>query len=247
VAKAPAFQMYASDFKMDTESWTVTETGIYIRLLFHQWINKELPPEPSRLARIAGCDVRTFNRTWQDTIAKKFSVVASGGLQNYRLEESRKERMEFIENAVISGSLGGKKTQENKRKETSTPSSTPSSENKALLLLSSSSTSNKDIKAKSKDFTLPTKEEILNYSLTKIEECIEILCYKIHHADIWGQVYSFKGRNLKFNKNERAILHVLIAIYTAKKKPSNYWKYATAILSKEDQTYNERDNTKNSQ
>jgi hypothetical protein len=99
---------------------------------------------------------------------------------------------------------------------------------------------------KAENFVLPTKEEILNFSLIKIEECIEILCHKIYDKKIWWEVYSFKGRNLKFNKNERAILHVLIAIYTAKNKPSNYWKYATAILSKEDQTYNERDNTKNS-
>lgn len=99
---------------------------------------------------------------------------------------------------------------------------------------------------KAQNFFLPSKEEILNFSLTKIEECIEILCYKIHYEKVWDEVYKFKGKNLKSCKNERAILHVLIAIYTVKKKPSNYWKYATSILNKEDLTYNERDNTRNS-
>ena len=72
MGKAPAFQIYASDFYTDTDHWTIKEIGIYPRLLLSQWTNIELPNEPSRLARIAGCDVRTLNRNWQDTIAKKF-------------------------------------------------------------------------------------------------------------------------------------------------------------------------------
>jgi uncharacterized protein YdaU (DUF1376 family) len=32
--KPPAFQLYASDFYMDTNSWTIDEIGIYTRLFY---------------------------------------------------------------------------------------------------------------------------------------------------------------------------------------------------------------------
>ena len=112
MAKAPAFQLYASDFYMDTASWTISETGIYMRLLMHQWVETELPTEMSRLARIAGCDVRTMQKCWSAVIAKKFATNERGKLQNYRLEESRKERGTYIKKQVESGSNGGKTTQD---------------------------------------------------------------------------------------------------------------------------------------
>jgi len=143
MAKAPAFQFYSADFYMDTADWTISETGIYIRLLMYQWINIELPSEMSRLARIAGCDVRTLQKCWSQCLGKKLSTTASGGLQNYRLEEVRKERAAFLKNAEEAGRLGGLKTQENRRKQANNPLSNPSSQNQALQ--SSSSTSKKPL------------------------------------------------------------------------------------------------------
>ncbi|MCK4883559.1 MAG: DUF1376 domain-containing protein [Candidatus Diapherotrites archaeon] len=141
--KAPAVQIYTAEFYADTAGWSVTEVGIYWRLLMNQWDNKELPPEMSRLARIAGCDVRTFNRNWQDTIAKKFVTTATGGLQNYRLETSRKEYYEFVEQAIESGSKGGKVTQQRRRenikqplKQPLKPKQSPSSSSSSLKPLS---------------------------------------------------------------------------------------------------------------
>jgi hypothetical protein len=100
---------------------------------------------------------------------------------------------------------------------------------------------------KAQNFVLPSKKEILNFSIPKITECIDILAYKLYKQKIFEGIYAFKGMHLKRDKNERAILHTLIAIFTAKKKPDNPWKYCQAIMVKEDQTYNERDNTRNSQ
>jgi hypothetical protein len=100
---------------------------------------------------------------------------------------------------------------------------------------------------KVENFVLPSKEEILNFSISKINECIDILAYKIHKQKIFEQVYAFKGMHIKRNKNDRAVLHSLIAIYSAKKKPDNPWKYCQKIMSLENLNYNERDNTKNSQ
>jgi len=141
MAKAPAFQFFASDFDMDTKAWTISETGIYIRLLMYQWVNIDLPVEPSRLARIAGCDVRTLQKCWKQTIAKKFVTNERGMLQNYKLESIRKEREEFIKKKENSARLGGLKTQENRRKESSTASTDASNENKALQSSTSSSSS----------------------------------------------------------------------------------------------------------
>ena len=39
MGKTPAFQLYAADFYMDTNSWSIDEIGIYTRLLFSEWVN----------------------------------------------------------------------------------------------------------------------------------------------------------------------------------------------------------------
>jgi len=47
--KAPAFQLYAADFYMDTVGWSATEVGAYFRLLMHEWINGPLPDSMMQL------------------------------------------------------------------------------------------------------------------------------------------------------------------------------------------------------
>lgn len=86
--KAPAFQMYASDFLTDTTEMTVCEVGAYIRLLLNQWVNGSLPPDPMRLAFIAGMDTKEFAVAW-DTIKLKFMINEEGRLCNKRLETVR--------------------------------------------------------------------------------------------------------------------------------------------------------------
>ncbi len=51
MSKAPAFQLYAADFYMDTNTWSIEEIGIYTRLLFSEWVNGPLPNDETRLAR----------------------------------------------------------------------------------------------------------------------------------------------------------------------------------------------------
>jgi len=141
MGKAPAFQFYASDFYMDTIDWTIAETGIYIRLLMSQWINIDLPPEMPRLARIAGCDTRTMQKCWNQCTAKKFNLNDTGRLQNYKLEEIRKTRQDFVKKQEESGRLGGLKTQKNRRKKPSNASSNASTQKQPLQSSSSSSSS----------------------------------------------------------------------------------------------------------
>lgn len=96
MAKAPAFQLYAADFYMDTASWTIEEVGIYTRLLFYQWVNGSIPMDEIRLARIAGCTPKSFQKWWCQ-IKLKFSVWDHENLINLRLEETRQKQLNHSE------------------------------------------------------------------------------------------------------------------------------------------------------
>lgn len=63
--KAPAFQLYASDFYMDTTGWTATQVGIYFRLLMSEWVNGFVPNNIEALARIAQVDPGNFTKSWK--------------------------------------------------------------------------------------------------------------------------------------------------------------------------------------
>lgn len=107
MAKSPAFQFYASDFLTDTQSWGVEEVGIYIRLLANQWVNKGLPNDKKRLARIAGCDDKMFKKAWV-ILGFKFSVETDGFLRNPKMEEIRKGQIKFSEKQKNNGLKGGR-------------------------------------------------------------------------------------------------------------------------------------------
>ena len=65
MAKAPAFQLYASDFYMDTAHWEPETVGIYFRLLMFEWVNKSIPNNTRELARIAGLSPKKFTKNWK--------------------------------------------------------------------------------------------------------------------------------------------------------------------------------------
>lgn len=106
--KAPAFQFYSADFLIDTQDWSVDEIGIYTRLLANEWVNIDLPVEPERLARIAGCSLKKFQKGWR-IIEKKFIPAGEGRLQNRRLEETRQEQIKYVESQRESGKRGAEK------------------------------------------------------------------------------------------------------------------------------------------
>jgi uncharacterized protein YdaU (DUF1376 family) len=144
--KSPAFQLYASDFLVDTLEWDIEEVGIYTRLLYAQWANGDLPDDGERLSRIAGCSLKKFIKS-SEKVMEKFIKKDDGRIINLRLEETRIRQEEFRSNAIESGRKGGLRSQKGRRVTTSNPSSNPSSnqpsENEALQ--SSSSTSIKTI------------------------------------------------------------------------------------------------------
>jgi len=108
MGKAPAFQLYASDFYIDTNSWTVDELGIYTRLLLSQWVNGALPSEENRLARIAGCGVKRFLAGWSQ-VQVKFHLNGNGTYINDRLEEERAKQVEYKELQSLRGKKSANK------------------------------------------------------------------------------------------------------------------------------------------
>lgn len=104
--KAPAMPLYCSDFKMDTDELTLEEVGAHIRLLVSQWVNRSLPNNMEKLARICGTNVPDFIRIW-DELSMKYEVKDGGRLQNRRLEKVREERLKYIKQQTISGRNGG--------------------------------------------------------------------------------------------------------------------------------------------
>ena len=171
---APAFQLYASDFYMDTASWSPSEVGIYFRLLIWEWVNGPIPDDLRKMARIAGCDPKTLDTSWKTCIGEKFIIngcrgreisrpmyqgkipTTNGvcGWENSRLERTRKEQQEYREKLANSGRLGGLKTQEKKRKKQSKASS------KIKALQSSSSSS---INKGTNIFIIPTVDQVSEY------------------------------------------------------------------------------------
>jgi len=81
---------------MDTNSWTIEEIGIYQRLLLTEWVNGGLPNDEVRLARIAGCSTKKFQKWWT-TIKIKFRVNGNGQMINTRLEEVRNNQIKYSE------------------------------------------------------------------------------------------------------------------------------------------------------
>jgi len=108
MSNPPAFQMYASDYYLDTNSWTVDEIGIYQRLLLTEWVNGGLPNDEVRLARIAGCSLKKFQKGWR-IIKFKFTQNGDNLLVNKRLENVREQQAKYKELQSEKGKLSAEK------------------------------------------------------------------------------------------------------------------------------------------
>ena len=130
VGKSPAFQFYAADFVMDTQSWTAEEVGVYVRLLCSEWVNGSIPPMPeadstangkpmaqpmenpkralNRLARIAGISEEQLLKVWPQ-VGEKFSRGEDGNFYNSRLEHEREKQITYRKEKGKSGTAGAEK------------------------------------------------------------------------------------------------------------------------------------------
>jgi uncharacterized protein YdaU (DUF1376 family) len=108
MSKPPAFQLYAADFYMDTNTWTIDEIGIYTRLLFSEWVNGPLPNDETRLARASGCGVKRFRAGWSQ-VKSKFTLTDDDKLFNTRLEDVRVKQKEYQEKQSVKGHKSAEK------------------------------------------------------------------------------------------------------------------------------------------
>lgn len=248
MAKAPAFQLYASDFDMDTASWDNEEVGIYFRLLMYQWVNGSIPSDIKRLSKISRMGQKRFQNRWQ-IISQKFQKKNENELVNPRMEKTREEQDNYRKLQSEAGKRGVEKKREMGlypfNDPSSNPSTDPSTEKQALQ--SSSSPSSFVPLKKDESFRLPSQEEISESSILKLNEDLDKITYELYSKGIFPKVYSFKNKMLKDGKNERAIIHTLSRCYLKKKfKNDDPWAYCTQIINIEDGNFNEREYHKTS-
>jgi uncharacterized protein YdaU (DUF1376 family) len=93
---APAFQLYAADFYMDTLTWETDDIGVYFCLLMAEWVNGPLENDTRKLAKIAKKTHQKFIKNWTK-ISQKFVETDTGMLVNLRLEEQREIQIKYSE------------------------------------------------------------------------------------------------------------------------------------------------------
>ena len=108
MSKPPAFQMYASDFYMDTITWTNEEIGVYLRLLLYEWINKDLPEDPEKLKKIVKISSKKFKKIFP-SMSHKFIKNNKNNLINPRLEAEREKQLNYLKLQSESGRRGVEK------------------------------------------------------------------------------------------------------------------------------------------
>ena len=103
--RAPAFQLYASDWlsSLTTRTMTLEERGAYVDLLCHAWLSGGIPADDQDIARLLGGGLRTWKRL-KVRIDPCFSVVDGAKRRNPKQEEVRAARQSFRDR----GARGGK-------------------------------------------------------------------------------------------------------------------------------------------
>ncbi|MBE3145142.1 MAG: DUF1376 domain-containing protein [Planctomycetes bacterium] len=236
MAKAPAFQLYAADFDMDTASWTAPQVGVYIRLLLYSWINGGIPNSISEMARITRMDRRTLAKMWTQTVGKKWTLNAANMYVNNRMELEREKQAINREIQKKKGEHGAAK----RWKDHIAPAIAQAQPKDS----SSSSSSSLDLSLKaSEPFRLPSRDDLENSSKPKILEDIDKAADELYEKKIWPKVHAYKNAMLKQGCNERAILKSLMQCLL--RPPQNPWAYCAAIMKKEDGNFNARDYEKN--
>lgn len=136
MGKSPSFQTYAADFFMDTNEWTVEEVGIYWRLLLSEWVNESIPNDEKRLARIVGCSLKKFQKSWS-TILIKFIPNGDSRFQNPRMEEVRENQRKYSQRQAEKGKQSAR-LRFNRGSTVVQPEGQPEGNRKSTLLSSSS-------------------------------------------------------------------------------------------------------------
>lgn len=172
---SPAFQFYPKEFMLATQSWSVEEVGIYIKLLCAQWDDGKLPNDTKRLARISGCDLDFFEKAWV-LVGLKFLLGDDGFLRNQRLELVRCEQEAFKEKQRLNGIKGGRPKKNNPDETQTITQSKPNPKPKANPKETSSYPAINSTKVEYKKGVFLTEEEYerlsKEYGVVFIDRCI---------------------------------------------------------------------------
>jgi uncharacterized protein YdaU (DUF1376 family) len=103
VARSPAFQFYANDFRADANvtSMTLEEVGAYILLLTFCWTEGGISQDPKALMRLLRTDEKTWSRIWP-ALAPCFSANGEKYVQK-RMELVREKQEGYREMQSLKG------------------------------------------------------------------------------------------------------------------------------------------------
>jgi uncharacterized protein YdaU (DUF1376 family) len=110
VEKVDAYMpVFVGDYLRDTMHLSLEEHGAYLKLLFVMWGqgHGRLPSDPTRLARMVGCDRAEWDRVWP-AIAGYFDLdVAGGFITQGRLVQELEAARQRKRTAAENGRKGG--------------------------------------------------------------------------------------------------------------------------------------------
>ena len=106
VARPPAFQFYANDFRADANvtSMTLEEVGAYILLLTFCWTEGGISQDPKALMRLLRTDEKTWARIWP-ALAPCFTADGEKYVQK-RMELVRENQEQYREMQSEKGKKG---------------------------------------------------------------------------------------------------------------------------------------------
>lgn len=103
----PHFDFYVADWLLSrrVSEMSFAQRGLYLHLMCLSWRNGNLPADPDRLARLAGCSREEFDSLWVGPLSECFTQ-REGSLINDRLEIERAKAIQRSDAARANGKLG---------------------------------------------------------------------------------------------------------------------------------------------
>lgn len=120
-APSPAFSIYPKDLLSDGNCSAMSdeEFGVYMRLLFHAWLEGSIPSDPQRLARLTRRTKASFGRIWP-AIAPCFEQKGPELVQK-RLEIEREKQSQRSAEQTRRGLMGGRPPKSNRNTKNEKP------------------------------------------------------------------------------------------------------------------------------
>ncbi len=230
MTKSPAYPMYAADFDTDTAAWGNREVGAYLRLLNYGWINRGIPDDLVRLAKIAREQPAYFKkRLWPLLSTKFISNGTPDKLFNPRQEIERKKQKEYREKQSKAGKEGADKRWHGggDGESMATPSDKDGGQGGETIAFQSSPSSTPS-KTKEKDSPVP-KKSVQHPPLPRIDFNFEQRDFiGITEEDItsWSEAFPVVDIKLEIKKAREWLLS------NPERRKKKYRKFLTAWFSR---------------